>query len=271
MDPDLRLDAQYDGDYTDEHQNRGLDTKYEETSKISVGLIDIDTAIIEYLQNVIKPNITDRMDGTRVDVPVRYALPERWKQLQKDSIDRNKFEKITQVPMLLMKRDSISRGSLNNPVNKYLERNFDSVGWNRRNKYDRFAAVNGIKPSQRYVSIMIPDYYDLVYSCIIWAPSIQEVNEVIEQISFEAENYWGDKNRYKFKTSVEQFTDSTQLPQDSDRVVRVEFQMDVHAYLLPESTVDKFGNPTKVQQTRFTPKKLTIEEKVVNDINDLDI
>ena len=266
MDPKLRLDAEY----VKEHQNRGLDTKDEENKTVSIGLMDIDTAIIDYMKTVIKPNITDLADETRIEVPVLYALPERWKTLQKDSIQRDKFEKFTQVPMLMLKRDSIRRGALNNPVNKYLERNFDSVGWNKRNKYDRFAAVNGIKPSQRYVSVMMPDYYDLVYSCIIWTPTIQQVNEVIEQISFEAENYWGERNKYKFKTSVEEFTDSTQLPDNSDRIVRAEFQLKVHAYLLAESTIDKFGNPTKVQQTRFTPKKLTIKETVVRDINDLD-
>ncbi len=269
MEPDLRLDAQYDKEYTDEFQNRGLDTKDEENSTVSIGLMDIDTAIIEYLRNVVKLHVTDLADGTRIDVPVNYALPERWKTLQQDAIQRDNFEKFTQVPMLMIKRDSISRGSLNNPINKYLERNFHSTGWNYRNKYDRFAAVNGIKPSQRYVSVMIPDYYDLVYSCIIWTPTIQQINQVIEQVSFEAENYWGDRNKYKFRTSVEQFTDSTQLPENSDRVVRAEFQLKVFAYLLPESTIDKFGNPTKVQQVRFTPKKLTIEEKLVTDINDL--
>lgn len=263
---DKRLDSQYD----EKHQNRALDTKLEEpTEEISVGLMDITTSIITYFRDVIKPTITD-LDGNRIGVPIRYALPEKWKQVQKDAKDRDKFEKISEVPLLLMKRDNIKRGTLNNPVNKYLERSFHSVGWNPRNKYDRFATVNDITPSQRYVSIMVPDYYDLMFSCIIWTPTIQQLDEVIEQISFEAENYWGEKNRYKFKTSVEEFTDSTELPADQDRIVRSEFTMKVNAYLLPESTVDRFGKPSKVNQTRFTPKKLVIRERVVDSISDID-
>ena len=46
MEPDLRLDAQYDKEYTDEFQNRGLDTKDEENSTVSIGLMDIDQRIM---------------------------------------------------------------------------------------------------------------------------------------------------------------------------------------------------------------------------------
>jgi hypothetical protein len=95
------------------------------------------------------------------------------------------------------------------------------------------------------------------------------MNGLVEQISFEVENYWGEKDKYKFKTSVEEYRNSVQLPQRSDRLVRSEFRMEVKAYLLPETTVDKHGNPIDTNIVRFTNKKLVITERI--DLGDTEI
>ena len=55
---------------------------------------------------------------------------------------------------------------------------------------------------------------------------------------------------------------SVVLPQRSDRLVRSEFTLMVKAYLLPETTVDKHGNPIDTNIVRFTNKKLVITERI---------
>ena len=40
---------------SEKYRNRGLDTKAEEPSKIFISLLDIDTAIIKYMDDVIQP------------------------------------------------------------------------------------------------------------------------------------------------------------------------------------------------------------------------
>ena len=47
--------------------------------------------------------------------------------------------------------------------------------------------------------------------------------------------------KYKFKTSVQEYKNSVMLPHRQDRLVRSEFRMTVKAYLLPETTVDKYA------------------------------
>ena len=244
---------------TEKYRNRGLDTKSEEPSKISVSLVDIDTAIIKYMDEVIQPFVIQ--DDLKVQVPILYANPERWKNTRKDGVLRDTRGKL-QIPLIMIKRDSIRKNVLNNPVNKYLERDFYSTLWNSRNKYDRFAIQNGIKGSKRYVAVMYPDFYDVDYSCMIWTEYQQQMNGLVEQISFEVENYWGEKDKFKFKTSVEEYTNSVELPNRSDRLVRSEFKMTVKAYLLPESTVDKYGKPLDTNMNRFTNKKLVITERI---------
>ena len=248
------------------YKNRGLDIKAEEDSRISISLVDIDTAIIKYMDEVIQPFVVQ--DDLKVSVPILYANPERWKNTRKDGVLRDTRGKL-QIPLIMIKRDNIAKNELNNPINKYLERDFYSTSWNSRNKYDRFAIQNGIKESKRYISVMYPDFYDVEYSCMIWTEYQQQMNGLVEQISFEVENYWGDKNKYKFKTSVESYNNSVVLPQRSDRLVRSEFTLMVKAYLLPEITVDKYGNPIDTNMVRFTNKKLVMVERI--DLGDTEI
>ena len=248
------------------YKNRGLDIKAEESSRISISLLDIDTAIIKYMDDVIQPFVVQ--DDLKVSVPILYANPERWKNTRKDGVLRDTRGKL-QIPLIMIKRDNIAKNELNNPINKYLERDFYSTSWNSRNKYDRFAIQNGIKESKRYVAVMYPDFYDVEYSCMIWTEYQQQMNLLVEQISFEVENYWGENNKYKFKTSVEEYRNSVLLPQRADRLVRSEFRMQVKAYLLPESTIDKYGKPMDSNITRFTNKKLVVTERI--DIGDTEI
>ena len=248
------------------YKNRGLDIKAEEPSRISVSLVDIDSAIIKYMDDIIQPFVVQ--DDLKVSVPILYANPERWKNTRKDGVLRDTRGKL-QIPLIMIKRDSIAKNELNNPVNKYLERDFYSTSWNFRNKYDRFGIQNGIKESKKYVSVMYPDFYDVDYSCMIWTEYQQQMNGLVEQISFEVENYWGEKNKYKFKTSVEEYTNSVVLPQGADRLVRSEFTLTVKAYLLPESTIDNYGKPIDTNMVRFTNKKLVITERI--DLGDTEI
>ena len=251
----LRTDA----DNPETHRNRGLDTQAEESSNISVSLVDIDTAIIRYMDDVIQPFVTQ--DELKISVPILYANPERWKSTRKDGVYRDVRGKL-QIPLIMIKRDSIAKNALNNPVNKYLERDFHSTTWNPRNKYDRFAIQNGVTPSKRFVTVMYPDFYDVEYSCMIWTEYQQQMNGLVEQISFEVENYWGEEDKFKFKTSVQEYRNSVQLPQGADRLVRSEFRMLVKAYLLPKDTIDKHGKPMDSNMVRFSNKKLVISEKI---------
>ena len=96
----LRTDA----DSPETYRNRGRDTQAEESSNISVSLVDIDTAIIKYMDDVIQPFVTQ--DELKVSVPILYANPERWKSTRKDGVFRDVRGKL-QIPLIMIKRDSI--------------------------------------------------------------------------------------------------------------------------------------------------------------------
>ena len=97
---------------TRENFNRGYDTtRTDDKDKlISVGLMDIDAAIMYYFNEVIKPTVTDNNEV--VKVPIYYANPERWKIIQKNGFLRDvKGQMIT--PLIIFKRTSVNKDTNN--------------------------------------------------------------------------------------------------------------------------------------------------------------
>jgi hypothetical protein len=236
-----------------ETQNRGFDTKTDTgDAPVMVTLMTIDDALMKYLIDRIKPITTQ--DGKSVKVPIIYGNPERWKSIQKDGVLRDKFNKI-QLPIIMLRRTTMKKSKVNSPVNKYLDHSFET-GWNRYNPYDRFAILNGIKPVKQYVSTVSPDYFDLTYECMIWTEYMEQMNRLVEQVSFEDDEYWGEKGKYKFRTEIKEYKMDTVLPNVQDRLVRTSFTLNVHAYLLPERMLDKYGKIMQTTQKRFTTKKI---------------
>lgn len=241
-----------DNQQTQRVQNRADDTT-NDASPIKVTLYTVDNAIIKYLSDRIKPVVTQ--NGNQVNVPVIYGNPERWKSAQRDGVLRDSIGKI-QLPMLLIRRTAMKKTGINSPVNKYYDRTF-YTGWNRRTPYDRFNLVNGITPSREYyVTTAAPDYYEFTYKCMIWTEYMEQMNAVVENISFESDEFWGEQNSYKFRTIIDSFEPLTELPSSNDRVVRTQFDMTVYAYLLPESQLDVGHNRGPITRKKYGVKKV---------------
>ncbi len=246
--PIKRLDLQQEKPV----QDRSKDIPSDGIPPIAVTLFTIDNAILGYMNDRIKPLVTQ--NNVSVKVPVIYGNPERWKSAQRDGIMRDSIGKI-QLPMIMIRRTGMKKSIINSPVNKYLERTFET-GWNRRTPYDQFAVKNGITPSREYLTTTLPDYYEITYRCMIWTEYMEQMNAVVENISFETDQYWGEQNNYKFRTSVKSFEPLTELPSSADRVVRTQFDMTVYAYLLPENALDRQNNRTTTTQKRYSVKKV---------------
>jgi|TARA_R110000824_G_scaffold269219_1_gene457770 hypothetical protein len=77
------------------------------------------------------------------------------------------------------------------------------------------------------------------------------MNKIVERVVYSDGAYWGDPDKMRFRTSVDTFTDATEIG-DNERLVRTNFTVSLRGYLLPEgnfdhrSTTQKFLSPKKV-------------------------
>lgn len=248
---------------TETRYSRGNDNKQLEESPapVSIGLLDVDTAILTYLQQHITPVVTQ--DNKQIKVPVIYGNPERWKSVQRDGMIRDQNGKI-QLPIVMLRRSNMRKNTINNPTNKYQNYMFKTM-WNQRNIYDKFTALNRIQPSQMYQTVTMPDYYDITYEAMIWTEYMAQMNHIVENISFESNEYWGEKNKYKFVTTISEFTQINESPVNNDRMVRSKFNLMVKAYILPPTMLNKEGKRMMTSQIRYGPKKVVFATETVSD------
>jgi hypothetical protein len=212
--------------------------KNDTVKDISVGLQDIDEAIMYYFTNVIKPNVVQ--NGQQIAVPVIYGSPERWKSVQADGFYRDNSGRLM-APLIMFKRETIEKDrTLGNKLDGNKAHLYQVVGskYNARNAYDNFDILNNRKPSEQYYISVVPDYVTITYSCIIFTDFVEQNNKLVEAINFASDAYWGDPARYKFRSMIDSFTTTTLLEEGTDRAAKSTFTIKVNGYIIP-NTVNK--------------------------------
>ena len=89
---------------------------------------------------------------------------------------------------------------------------------------------------------------------------VQQMNSLVEIINLARRDYWGDPARFKFRASVDSFSNSVEVPTDDDRIVSTTFSLTVNAYLLPEV----FDN-TKTSKRNLTNRKVIFGTEIISD------
>ena len=240
--------------------NRGtlLSRTKDDIKNPSVTLMDMDGAILHYFDKVIKPSVED--NGENVKVPVMYASPERWKAIQRDGFMKDK-KRQTITPVIVYRRTSIEKDDslpvdkldANNPNLFYtFEKKFSNV-----NRYDNFSTQIGLLPQREYYNVTMPDYVTLTYDFIIWTSFIEQMNKIVERVAYSDGAYWGDPDKMRFRTSIDSFTDATEVS-DVERLVRTTFTVTMRGYLLPEGNFDHRSTTQKY----LTPKKVIFGTEV---------
>ena len=164
-------------------KDRSKNIRRRDTDKIksvSVGLMDIDAAIVYYFNDVIKPTIVE--NGETVKVPLIYANAERWSSVQKSGFLRDRKRQII-LPVIAFKRNSIEKDETipidkldaNNPKLHYT---FEKK-YTQENRYDRFSVLQGVTPAKELYSIAMPDYVTINYDFIIWTTYIEQMIKIV--------------------------------------------------------------------------------------------
>jgi len=247
--------------------NRGTKVSWrgDTVKPFTIGIKDIDEAVLYYLQNVIKPFVIQ--NGQRLDVPVIYGSPERWKSVQKDGYYKDK-NGATMMPLIIFKRNSVEKVrtignklDANNPNNiRIIEKKYSS-----RNAYDKFNILTNRAPQKEYYIVIIPDYATITYSCIISTYYVEQLNGIVEAINYASDSYWGDPERYKFKTSIDIINTPTELVSDNNRTVKANFNITLNGYIIPDTIQKDLAGLKKIYST----VKIQFSTEAITDLNSI--
>ena len=227
--------------------NRAKQLSVDKQFQKGVKLIDVDSAIAEYMTKVIIPNLDE--NGNILKVPLIYGNAERWEGARKNGYLRDERGRI-QIPLIMFRRSSVQK---NESMPHFKEGG--TIPFARRyspkNRYDRFSIMNGAKPSYEIYNISIPSYVNIQYDVVIWTSFTEHMNVLIEAFQNQSERYWGIDNGFKFKSSISSFETNQEVAQGTERLIRTSFTTTVNAYLLPEivdekPTMKKFLTPKRI-------------------------
>ena len=219
--------------------------KGDDVKQFQVGLKDVDESIFYYFNNIIRPSVIQ--NSIKVNVPVIYGSPERGAAMQKDGFYRDKNGKI-QTPLIMVKRDSIEKNrSLGNKMDANNPVHFGvfQKKYSQKNVYDRFSTLNNREPVKEYYGVIMPDYVNLVYSCVIFTEYVEQMNKIVESVNFASDSYWGDPERFKFRAAIDNYSTTTELVEGGDRTVKTSFQIKIAGYIVSDAINTNVGNPNK--------------------------
>jgi hypothetical protein len=217
--------------------NRSLQMSFKDdkTKPFTLGLQDIDESIMYYFQNVIRPTVLQ--NGVRIAVPVIYGSPERWKSTQKDGYYKDKNGAIMS-PLIMFKRDTIDKNrSLSNKLDAntpHLYTSFKKT-YNLKNDYSNFNILNNRVPTEQFIVNVVPDYVTLTYSCTIQTYYVEQLNKIIEAVNYASDSYWGDPERFKFKASIDSYSTTVEITDNTNRIVKGTFSIKLFGYVVPDT------------------------------------
>jgi hypothetical protein len=249
----------------DFNRSEQMSFKGDTTKPFTVSLQDIDESIMYYFQNVINPTVIQ--NGNRLPVPVIYGAPERWKSVQKDGYYKDKNGAIM-APLIMFKRDTIEK---NRSVTNKLDANSPHLytSWrkiyNSKNSYSNFSVLTNRVPVEQFLVNVVPDYVTLTYSCAIQTYYVEQLNKIIEAINYASDSYWGDPERFKFKTSIDSYTTPIEISDDTNRIVKGNFSIKLFGYIIPD-TIQKEITAIKKYNSKT---QVIITTETVNNLNNL--
>lgn len=220
----------------------------------NISIVDVDTAILRYLE---EKNLSVTVNGTKKQIPIIYGSPERWKQAGKNGYIKDQKGQV-QVPLIIFKRNSLGRrDDLINRFNKN-QRITYTTGYSNKNRYDKFSQQIDLKPTQEIYKVRVGDFVQMEYEFIIWTEFVSHTNELIEQLNWNSDEYWGIDGGPKFKSSIDSFSTDTGVTGGEDRLVRTNFSLTVKAYLLPE--IEDDTDDEQVIKSYSTQKTVLFQE-----------
>ena len=219
----------------DFNRSEQMSFKGDTTKPFTVGLKDIDESIMFYFQNVIRPFVYQ--NNVRIEVPIIYGSPEKWKSVSKDGYYKDRNGAIMS-PLIMFKRDTMEKNrTLTNKLDANTPHLYTSwrKPYNGKNSYSNFSVLTNRIPVDQFVVNVVPDYVNLTYSCVIQTYYVEQLNKIIEAVNYASDSYWGDPERFKFKASIDSYSTVVEMSDNSNRIVKGTFTIKLFGYVIPDT------------------------------------
>ena len=197
------------------------------TKNYAIELKDVDTSIIGHVKNVISPII--KVGSEMIKVTTLYGNQERWVNARKQGYLKDQKGSII-LPLIVLRRTDITKNTVTQQAFKHDVSNelvtvTRNSKWSSDNHYTRFSVQEGIHPVYENMVTGMPDFADITYEFVLWTNFIEQMNPLIEGFMEYDKTYWGDKDTYRFISSLDSVSDASEMNQDGERFIKSTFSL----------------------------------------------
>jgi len=111
--------------------------------------------------------------------------------------------------------------------------------------------VNNISYILENYNFVVPDYVNITYEFIIWTDFVEQMNDIVEAINYSEGSYWGEPERFKFRTRIDDFTNQTDVSGDIDRVIRTTFTLTLYGYIITDTLNRKLSQQSTKRYSNY--------------------
>ena len=227
------------------------------SKQYSITLKDIDTSLMSYVKNVIKPTVQEANEN--IKVTVMYGNEERWKSVRKRGVMRDRNGSLI-LPLIMLKRTNVEKSDMIPGYEHDIRRKYTEVvrssGWSSKNRYSRFAVQNNDLPVYENLVTSIPNFVNIQYEFVLWTNFIEQMNPLVESFMEYDKTYWGDKDTYRFCCYLDSVSDASEMDSRGERFIKSTFSVTSKAYLLPEETNSIVMGKMNQVQKKLSPAKV---------------
>jgi hypothetical protein len=99
---------------------------------------------------------------------------------------------------------------------------------------------------------------------VVFTNYVEQNNKIIEAIEYASDSYWGDENRWHFRTMLDSLATTTTINTGEDRFAQTSITLRVNGYLIPNSVNAKLSK----QSIAYSTSQVVFGMEVVGDVNE---
>lgn len=209
---------------------------------------DVERSFKSYLVDDIRPSVLE--NGVRVDVPVLYATPERWKAIQRDGHIRDNKGQLL-APVVVFKSTNIApaRDLEKNDILKGVQEGYQyTTRYSKQNTYSNFSVLQNTQPIREIYSLQTPDYLIFSFEVIVWCDTKRQLDRILENIIYY--NGRGHGETFKFVSRLQNISIDTINATGSDRLVQAVIPYETRAYIALKSTDTELANAKRLSTSK---------------------
>ncbi len=219
-----------------------------------------DQTLLRYIKQIISPTVQG-YNEQQIIVPIVYNGAERWVQVRRRNYLVDEQGNVL-YPIISFSRTSTKRRDTKmvNRVWYNGTRNFIEIQnkYSKDRPFDSRDEDNGNIRKTSYFNIMLPIPLSCNYEFQIYTETQTDMNQILQSF-FLHHNRWWILDGYRVKTQFSDFSNTTEIQANDQRLIKCNFSISTESTLFPKA----YQNLPAIEQKKPTKKIASILNQAV--------